>query len=576
MKINHSKFFSYYKPYKRRFVLVLLAAMLSALIALVYPLCVRYITNDLLQNGTADASRCILYTGGFMLLLLVIQTFCNYYFDYYGHALGAAMERDIRDELYTHYQKLGFRFYDRNSVGSLMSRLTNDLINLAELYHHGPENLMIYFLRMLGAMIILLLINWKLALLVFAFLPIMTLYSLHLGGRMHKATAINNERIADINTRSEETLSGIHVVKSFAAEDREILNFHKDNQRFYQSRCTIYHTESIWSQGLTVVITLITIGLAVFGGLSILKGSLSLPDLLTFTLYISYLTEPVKELLWLIQQYQEGIAGFERFQEIIETEPDIQEPDNPRTPEKIQGHITIKDLDFRYTEDTDYVLENISLDVPSGSTVALVGRSGVGKSTLCALIPRFYDAVSGSVSIDGCDVRNWPLKDLRKAIGVVQQDVYLFSGTVKENILYGYPEATQEDVVEAAKKAGAHEFIMSLPQQYTTDIGPHGIRLSGGQKQRLSIARVFLKNPPILILDEATSSLDRENESIVQKSISELAKNRTTFVIAHRLSTIQHADRILVIDDKHIAEQGTHDELLAKGGAYSKLYQYES
>ena len=575
MQFNHKKFLSYYKPYMRRFVFILLAAAVSALIALIYPLCVRYITNDLLQNGPDNASTLILYTGGFMLLLLIIQTLCNYYFDYYGHALGAAMERDIRDELYAHYQKLGFHFYDHHSVGSLMSRLTNDLINLAELYHHGPENLMIYFLRMIGAMIILLIINWKLALLVFAFLPVMALYSLYLGGKMHKAAAIHNERIADINDRSEETLSGIHVVKSFAAEDREILQFHKDNQRFYHSRCRIYQTESFWSQGLTVVITLITIGLAVFGGISILKGSLNLPDLLTFTLYITYLTEPVKELLWLIQQYQEGIAGFERFQEIIETVPDVQEPENPQSPADIQGHICIQDLSFRYNEDSNMVLENINLDIAAGSTVALVGRSGVGKSTLCSLIPRFYDTTSGSISIDGIDIRKWPLSKLRSHIGVVQQDVYLFSGTVRDNILYGNPGASEEEIIEAAKKAGAHDFIMNLPQQYHTDIGPHGIRLSGGQKQRLSIARVFLKNPPVLILDEATSSLDRENEAIVQQSINDLSKNRTTFIIAHRLSTIQNADRIIVIDDKQIAEQGTHDELLKQDGPYRNLYNYE-
>lgn len=576
MKINHRKFLSYYKPYKKRFILVLLAAAASTLIALVYPLLIRYITGDLLQHDVADAAARIANIGLIMLILLVLQIGFNYYYDYYGHALGAAMERDIRDELYAHYQRLSFCFYDTHSTGSLLSRLTNDLNNLAELYHHGPENLILYLLRMIGAMVILVTIHWKLALLVFAVLPIMMLYSLLLGKTMNRAAAENNERIAEVNNRAEETLSGIRVVQSFTAQSHEIHRFQRNNQQFYKSRCRIYQTESVWSQGITAIIQLITIGLVVFGGLRILDGSLSLPDLLAFTMYITYLTEPVRELLFLIQQYQQGIAGFARFQEIIETAPDIQDPVSPVFPESIQGHITFDHVSFRYTADSEPIIEDITMEIPCGSTMALVGRSGVGKSTLCSLIPRFYDVDSGVIRIDGEDIRRLPLTLLRQNIGVVQQDVYLFSGSIRDNILYGRPEASDEEIIEAAIRAGAHEFIMKLPDQYQTDIGPHGIRLSGGQKQRISIARVFLKNPPILILDEATSALDRESEAIVQQSLSELSRNRTTLIIAHRLSTIRNAECITVIDDKRITEQGSHDELLRAGGRYSRLYQYES
>jgi ATP-binding cassette subfamily B protein len=519
-----------------------------------------------------DALSQIEKMGAIMLLLVAVQTAGNFFVDYRGHAMGAMMESDLRSELFGHFQKLSFRFYDQQRTGKLMSRITNDLLSLAELYHHGPEDYLIYLIKFVGSFVILININVKLTFAVFIFLPILAIFSFYFNQRMHHAFKINRERIGDVNAQVEDNLSGIRVVKSFTNEETETKKFAFENNRFLESRKSIYKNEAFLYEGVGTITQLITITVIVFGGVSIVNASLDLADLITFLLYIGNLIEPIQKLTHMTQQYQEGITGFERFMEILETEPDIQDSANAIEIKNVQGNIEFKNVGFGYNEEHAYVLKNITLRVKAGDTIALVGSSGVGKTTLCALIPRFYEVNEGKIILDGINIKDVTLSSLRRNVGVVQQDVYLFSGTVFDNIRYGKPAASKDEIIEAARKANAHDFIMGLPDEYATDIGQHGVKLSGGQKQRLTIARVFLKNPPVLIFDEATSALDNESEQVVQESLESLAKNRTTFIIAHRLSTIRNAKRIIVLSDQGIDEQGTHEELMALNGTYAHLY----
>jgi ATP-binding cassette, subfamily B, bacterial len=569
------KFFSYYKPYKGLFCADMVCAMIVSAITLAIPLCIRYITKNLLEPGTPDVLNQIYMMGAIMLALVVLLTVCHTFIDYQGHVMGALMEADMRNELFDHYQKLSFNFYDEHRTGQLMTRITNDSFDLSELYHHGPEDIVISFLNFIGAAIILVIINIKLTLIVLLFVPIMAIYGYYYSKRMHIALRRSKDRIGDINAQVEDTLSGIRVVKSFTNEEIEKNKFDYENKRFIESRRDGYKSEAYFYEGLITLTQLMTIAVVIFGGVSIVKASLDLADLLTFLLYIGILIEPIQRLGNFTRLYHEGITGFERFMEVLEVEPDIQDAENATALERVQGHIQFKNVSFKYKEDYDHVLKNISLNIKDGEYVALVGHSGVGKTTLCSLIPRFYEVSNGEILIDDKNIKGLTLHSLRKNIGIVQQDVYLFAGTVLDNIRYGKIDATEKEIIEAAQQANAHDFIMSLPNGYATDIGQRGVKLSGGQKQRLGIARVFLKDPPIIIFDEATSALDNESEKAVQDSLEKLTQNRTTLVIAHRLTTVKHAKRIVVLTDNGIEEQGTHDELIALKGVYANLYNMQ-
>ena len=569
------KFFSYYKPYKRLFFSDMLFACIGAGVTLILPLIIRYITSDVIYRAADEALQLILKLSLLMLGLIALEFYCNYFIAYYGHIMGAKMEYDMRNEIFSHYQKLSFSFFDNQKVGQLMSRVTNDLFEISELYHHGPEDIVISIIKLIGSFSILLSIHWQLALIAFAIVPIMLLYAFYLNIKMKKAFVKNRARIADINAQIEDNLSGIRVVKSFANEDIELSKFKKGNDRFVESKKESYRYMGLYNSGLGAFTTLINVIVIASGAFFITRSIISVTDLITFLLYINNFTEPIKKLISFTEQFQNGASGYTRFLEILNVCPDIV--DRPKAIElkNAKGDITFQNVSFQYEDTTEAVLSHINLHIKEGEYIALVGTSGVGKSTLCSLIPRFYEVTEGQILIDGRDVRDFTMRSLRNNIGIVQQDVYLFAGTVMDNIRYGRPDASDEEIVLAARNANAHEFIMNLPDGYDTYIGQRGIKLSGGQKQRLSIARVFLKNPPILIFDEATSALDNESEKVVQESLEKLAKNRTTLVIAHRLSTIRNAERILVLTENGIAESGNHEELLAKNGIYAELYNMQ-
>ena len=520
------RFFSYYKPYKGLFFADMFFAIMGAAVTLVIPLIIRYITGTVIFYEADEALKVILKLALLMVGLVLLEAYCNFFIAYQGHIMGAKMEYDMRNEIFAQYQRLSFNFFDDQKVGQLMSRVTNDLFEIAELFHHGPEDIVISIIKFIGSFAILASINIRLTLVAFAIIPFMFAYAYYFNKKMKAAFKRNRAKIALY-------MGGFH-------------------------------------SGLGAFMTMINIIVIVAGAVFITKGIVDVTVLITFLLYVNNFTEPVKKLINFTETFQNGVSGYERFLEIMSIEPAIKDKDNAVEKNDFKGDVAFTDVSFRYNDKNDYVLKNVSLAVKAGEYVALVGSSGAGKTTLCSLIPRFYDVTSGSV--DGVDVRDLKLKCLRNNIGIVQQDVYLFAGSIIENIRYGRPGATDEEVYEAAKKANAHEFIMSLPEGYDTDIGQRGIKLSGGQKQRLSIARVFLKNPPILIFDEATSALDNESEKVVQESLETLAANRTTFVIAHRLSTIRNAERILVLTEDGIAESGTHKELMEKQGVYYNLY----
>ena len=575
MDSRSKKFLSYYKPYLGWLSADLACAFILSAVTVILPLCVRYITKNILEGNAPDAMMQIFLMALVMLGLLLIYTLCNLFVDYQGHMMGAMMESDMRKELFEHYQKLSFGFYDEQKTGQLMTRLTNDVFWLSELYHHGPEDLAIAVLNFVGTFLILLTIDIPLTLITVFFLPIMAIFAYYFNKQMNRAHRRTKDRIGDINAQVEDTLAGIRVVKSFTNHAIEQEKFSYENNRFVDSRRDSYRSEAYFSGGLIAFTQLITIAVVVFGGMSILNTSLDLADLLTYLLYVAILIEPIHRVINFARLYQEGITGFNRFMDIMEITPDIQDATNAMDIQNVRGHIEFRNVSFKYKDEYDFVLKNISLDIAVGEYVALVGSSGVGKTTLCSLIPRFYDVTTGEILVDGQNIKDITLESLRRNIGIVDQDVYLFAGTIAENIRYGKLDATKEEIILAAKQANAHDFIMTLPNGYDTDIGQRGVKLSGGQKQRLSIARVFLKNPAIIIFDEATSSLDNESEKAVQESLETLSNQRTMLVIAHRLSTVRNAERIIVLDNGGICEQGTHDDLIMLGGTYANLYNMQ-
>ena len=570
------QFISYYAPYKKLFTIVLISSVMVSALALLLPILVRHITGTILESGGENVLNEIIRVGAAMLAIISVQTFFGIFYAYKGHDVGAKMERNMRGELFAHFQKLPFSFYDNQKVGNLMTRISNDLNNLSEMLHHTPENIVMYGTQFFGSLIILFVINWRLTLIICVLLVIMTLYSFPFFRKMQKIIEHNRTIVADVNSLVQENLSGIRVVKSFTSEDAEIAKFAEENKRHYIGLKTIYKYEAYNYEPVQFFFRpLITIAIVVAGGIWIYTGDLMPADLLIFVMFSGYLTEPIPQLPFIAGQIQDGFICFNRFREIMDIAPDINDAENAVEINSSKGEISFKNVAFRYNENNEYVLRDVNFSVSKGETIAIVGKSGIGKTTLCSLIPRFYDVSEGSILLDNVDIRSITQESLRRQIGVVRQEVFLFSGTVMENIPYGRQGASEEAAVISAKNANAHDFIMALPNGYQTDIGQRGIKLSGGQQQRISIARVFLKNSPILIFDEATGALDYENEQAVMDSLTKLSQGRTTFIIAHRLSTIYNADRILVMGDGCIAEQGTHDELCKLNGEYARLYNVQ-
>ena len=568
MNRRTKKLLSYYRPYAGRFAAVLLCAMISAAAAVLFPLCVRGITEAMLGGGDVSV-------GGGLAQLLLLTAFglaASTYFDYVGHAVGADMENDLRQELFAHLERLSFSFFDTHRVGELMSRLTSDLNNLAELFHHGPEDYLVHSVRFVGTAVALCVLDWRLALCAFAFLPPMAALTLYLNRRVRRASAENLEDIAGINARAEEALSGIRVSQAFNRQAYERAAFAESGKRFVRSRKRIYGAETVEDASLNLLTRLMYIAVILAGLVRIRAGGATAADLVAFILYVENLTTPVRHLAWMTTQYQQGLAGFDRAMELLETAPDVADAPDPAPLGPVAGSVTFERVTFRYRPEARPVLENVSFSLPAGGSIAIVGISGAGKSTLCSLIPRFYDVQQGRILLDGRDVKGIALDDLRAQISIVQQDTFLFSGSVLENIRYSRPDATDAQVREAARSAGAEAFIEGLPQGYHTDIGPRGVQLSGGQRQRLAAARAFLRDAPVLILDEATSALDRESERVIQRTLDRLRQGRTTICIAHRLSTIRGADVICVIRDGAICEMGDFEQLMAKGGEFARLY----
>ena len=572
MNANLKKLLSFYKPYKGIFFADLLCSLIAAAIGLILPLGAGYITDNILSGDLSAAPERILKTGGLLLVLVLVQAWCSYFMDYQGHAMGARMERDMRAQLFRHCEKLSFSYYDEHPVGDLMSRITNDSLSLAEFFHHVPEDVLVNAIKFVGASVILWNIHWQMTLVILCFLPFMLAYTLYFNKKMAAALAHGREDMGEVNAQAEDSLSAIRMVQSFGNEGVEAQKFDRQNEKFLDSRKKSYRGEALCWGGMNAFSSLLPIAVVVFGGLAMVNGGFSLSNLVVFLLYVSYFTQPIQSLVNTSRLIQEGRTGFRRFMEILETKPEITDAPGARELPRVKGEIRFSHVGFRYGEG-DAVFRDLNLTIQAGEYVALVGASGAGKTTLCSLIPRFYDVESGEISLDGIPVKSVTLHSLRENVGVVQQDVELFTGSVAENIAYGKPGASLEEIRAAAQKAGAEEFIEKLPQGYDTDIGPRGVKLSGGQQQRLSIARAFLKDPPILILDEATSALDSQSEQVVQRSLEDLARHRTTLVIAHRLSTIRGAGRILVLDDTGICEEGTHESLLAQGGVYAQLYE---
>lgn len=563
------KFIPYYSPYKAVFVLDLICAAMISLIDLAYPQILRTMMKTVFAGKSSAILQVLLPIGVAMLIMYIVQALCKYYVSYQGHMMGANMERDMRQQLFDHYEKLSFSYYDQNNSGQMMSKLVSDLFDISEMAHHGPENLFISLIKIIGSFVFLFVINRWLAIPLLVLVFFMILFSYSQNRRMQATFMDNRQKIGDINTSLQDTLAGIRVVQSFANEEIERDKFRHSNENFLHSKDANYRcmgsfmSGNLFFQGLMYLVTL------VFGGWLIAKGQIETADLAMYALYIGIFISPIQILVELTEMMQKGLSGFRRFLAVVETEPDIVDAEDAKPLENVKGTVEYKDVSFHYSDDDTLVLSDVSFRIDAGKSIALVGPSGSGKTTICSLLPRFYDVTGGSIRIDGKDIRSLSLESLRNNIGLVQQDVYLFCGSIKDNISYGKPGASIEEIIDAAKKANIHDFIMSLPDGYDSYVGERGTRLSGGQKQRISIARVFLKNPPILILDEATSALDNESERWIQHSLEELAKNRTTITIAHRLSTIRNADEILVVADTGIAERGTHEELLAANGIYA-------
>jgi len=564
------KFTSYYKPHMKLFILDMVCAFFISVLDLVFPVVTKNFINDYIPNGNID----LLYKWTiYLAILFVLRYISQYIVNYYGHVVGVRIEHDMRKDVFAHLQTLSFTYFDNNKTGHIMSRIVNDLREITELAHHGPEDLFISLVMLIGSFIILLRIEWRLTLIIFAFVPLMIWFAISKRNKMSESFRQVRKRIANVNSQLENSISGIRVAKSFTNEDYEIEKFAENNMEFREAREASYKVMAEFMSGINFMSNMLNLIVLSLGGIFVYKKYIDYGELVAYLLFVNYFLQPIRRLTEFAQQYQDGMTGFERFIEIMNIEPDIKDKEDAIELKDVKGEIEFKDVSFSYSNGKKTVFSGINLDIKQGKTVAIVGPSGAGKTTLCHLIPRFYEIDEGQILIDGVDIRDIKLRSLRQNIGLVQQDVFLFTGTIKDNILYGNPEASDEEIVEAAKKASIHDFIMTLPNGYDTYIGEKGVMLSGGQKQRISIARLFLKNPPILILDEATSALDNETEIAIQKSLEELSHGRTVLVIAHRLSTIKNADEIVVLTNKGIEEKGKHEELLEKKGVYANLYK---